>query len=117
MGEAVSMRQALATAGKVILIVLAIPFAAAAAVIATVLRSKERRSAAEVAAYLRNFLEGGGGEWDWDDFTSVPIANPKLDAIRRRAAILDTDSSEDATIQLRQLLSEAESLAAAEGEN
>jgi len=29
------------------------------------------------------FLQGTGGEWDWDDFTSTPLKDDYLDAIRR----------------------------------
>jgi hypothetical protein len=36
-----------------------------------------KRTAAEVATYLRDFIDGTGDEWDWDDFESVPIADPE----------------------------------------
>ncbi len=36
----------------------------------------------EVADVLNNFLSGKGDEWDWDDFISVPIEDPELNAIR-----------------------------------
>ena len=42
----------------------------------------------EVATYLRNFLTGQGGEWDWDDFTSIRIKDPFLEDIRMRCASL-----------------------------
>lgn len=32
---------------------------------------------------IRNFLEGTGGAFDWDDFTSTPLGFPDLDEIRR----------------------------------
>jgi hypothetical protein len=41
-----------------------------------------QRTPNEVAQYIENFLTGKGGAWDWDDFTSVPITNPNLEAIR-----------------------------------
>ena len=41
-------------------------------------------TAAEVRQILVSFLDGSGGEWDWDDFMSVPIADPTLDSIRER---------------------------------
>jgi len=44
------------------------------------------RSPPEVAGFLRDFIQGQGGEWDWDDFESVPITDPKLDRIRREGA-------------------------------
>jgi hypothetical protein len=39
---------------------------------------------AAVADVIEQFLDGTGGEWDWDDFCSVRIADPELDAIRIR---------------------------------
>jgi hypothetical protein len=70
---------------------------------------KARRPAAEVAAYLCNVIDGSGGERDWDDFESVPIADALLDDIRRRAAQVgppDPDMQ-----QLRRLLAETEVIA------
>jgi hypothetical protein len=43
-----------------------------------------RRSKEEVTKYIDDFLTGGGGEWDWDDFTSVAIADPELDRVRQQ---------------------------------
>ncbi len=37
---------------------------------------------AEVRSILGSFIRGGTGEWDWDDFISVPIKDAYLDAIR-----------------------------------
>jgi len=36
-------------------------------------------------------LAGTGGPWDWDDFISVPIADPALERLRRRCAQLDVE--------------------------
>jgi hypothetical protein len=65
------------------------------------------RSPAEVAAYLRDFLNGGGGEWDWDDFTSIPIANPELEDIRGQAAMLELPLTADGRAQLEKLIERA----------
>ncbi len=46
---------------------------------ATIDRSKE-----EVITYIENFIAGEGGDWDWDDFTSVPIADPRLERVRQQ---------------------------------
>ena len=43
---------------------------------------------AEVATIIEQFLDGSGGRWDWDEFTSCRIADPELDAIRRRCGEL-----------------------------
>jgi hypothetical protein len=43
-----------------------------------------RYTKAEVADIIERFLNGGGGEWDWDDFLSIPIADSELDEVRQR---------------------------------
>jgi hypothetical protein len=43
---------------------------------------------AEVANTIEQFLDGNGGQWDWDDFCSCQIADPELDAIRGRCVNL-----------------------------
>jgi len=65
------------------------------------------RTREEVAQYIENFVEGRGGEWDWDDFTSVRIKDPHLDRIRRQC--LDYERNEAA---LRSLVSELRGRAA-----
>ncbi len=44
----------------------------------------KRRTPQEVVALIRDFLEGTD-DWAWDNFESVPIADPYLEAIRQRA--------------------------------
>jgi hypothetical protein len=39
---------------------------------------------AEVRQILVSFLDGSGGPYDWDDFTSMRITDPFLDHIRDR---------------------------------
>ena len=51
-------------------------------------QSKER-SPEEVAGFIRDFIEDSGGQWDWDDFTSVTITSPELDSIRDEACMID----------------------------
>jgi hypothetical protein len=41
------------------------------------------RSPIEVARRIRQFLDGTGGEWDWDDFTSFPISHSRLGDVRK----------------------------------
>jgi hypothetical protein len=43
---------------------------------------------ANVAEYIRNFLDGTGGKWDWDDFISAKSGDPWLDQIRKTCAEL-----------------------------
>jgi hypothetical protein len=40
----------------------------------------ERRCVIEA---IRDFLEGAGGVWDWDDFISVSCTYPEFEAVRR----------------------------------
>jgi hypothetical protein len=49
------------------------------------------RTRAEVAEIIATFLSGGGGAWDWDDFISIRIKDPSLDAIRVQCAALRDD--------------------------
>lgn len=65
-------------------------------------------TAEEVARYLRDFLDGTGGEWDWDDFISIRLADPDLESIRQRAATVALPISDDGRRSLLALLSEAE---------
>jgi len=72
------------------------------------------RTAEEVVGYLKGFLEETGGPWDWDDFTSIPIADPRLEDIRQRVVALDVPLSEADIGPLKALLTEAEAMAAAD---
>ncbi len=40
----------------------------------------------EVAGIIESFLNGTSGEWDWDDFISIPLEDPELEAVRRKCA-------------------------------
>lgn len=70
-----------------------------------------KRSAGEVARYIRDFIEGTGGDWDWDDFECIPIADPVLESIRDRASSVREPMDADGMSTLRALLAEAEELA------
>src|SRR5215208_6305748 len=61
-------------------------------------------SASDVEEYLRNFLDGGGGDWDWDDFTSIPITDPTLEGIRQEAADVELPPDDEGLARLRSLL-------------
>jgi hypothetical protein len=111
MREVPMMRGAISTVLKVLLAVVAISLTAIAGLISWLFGLKAKLSATEVATYLRDFIGGSGGDWDWDDFMSVPIANPQLEDIRRRAAAVDLPSTEEGLTTLQGLLAEAERLA------
>ena len=44
------------------------------------------RTPHEVANIIEKFLDGTGGDWEWDDFTSLRIKDPALEAIRIKCA-------------------------------
>ena len=41
-------------------------------------------STTDVERYLRGFLDGNGGEWDWDDFTSIPFPTQRSTEFDKR---------------------------------
>ena len=101
------MRAVITTLLKIILAIVALPLAAIAALI---FRSGAKLYPPDVVSYLRNFIEGEGSAYDWDDFTSVLIADKQLDDIRCRAAAVDLPVNEQGLATLRLLLAEAERL-------
>jgi hypothetical protein len=68
------------------------------------------RSASDVVGYLRDFIDGRGGQWDWDDFTSIPITDPTLEAIRTDAELILLPVDEAGSRKLAELLARAEKL-------
>ena len=50
--------------------------------------SEVRRTNLEVASIIERFLNGTGGEWDWDDFCSHKITDQELDSVRLRCSNL-----------------------------
>jgi hypothetical protein len=47
-------------------------------------RGKAKRTRENVCRTIEQFVDGGGGRWDWDDLNSMPDADPLLEEIRRR---------------------------------
>jgi len=74
------------------------------------LKISEDLTAADVASYLDDFLNGRDGDWDWDDFTSIPITDRMLDEIRREAANVDLPLDEAGRATLEELLARAREL-------
>lgn len=62
--------------------------------VAAVFSRSSKRTADEVAQYLWKEAQGSSSFRDWDDFVSIPIADPQLDAIRAEAACLPDPPSE-----------------------
>jgi hypothetical protein len=87
--------------------ILLAPIAIPIAILAGLLPGKKTvdRTPEDVVGYLTDVLEGTGGEWDWDDFECVPITDPDLDDIRRRAALAGPPDADVATLRL--LIAEA----------
>jgi hypothetical protein len=46
------------------------------------------RTRAEVAEIISTFLSGDGSAWAWDDFISLRMKDPALEAIRVQCAAL-----------------------------
>lgn len=59
---------------------------------------------------IRQFLDGTGGEWDWDNFTSRPLYNRDLDDIRKKAIFVDLPLDDDGRRVLEELLKQAEAI-------
>ena len=93
-----------------------VPIAIVVKLISLPFERPHKRTVEEVARYLRCFLDDSGGEWDWDDFTSISIADPNLESIRQRAASVELPVSDEGRRTLLALLSEAEGRAASESE-
>lgn len=73
-------------------------------------KKPRKRTPQEVARILRGFIAGTGGEWDWDDFTSVPIADAALEAIRLEAEAVPLPVDDEGLAKLRALLDRVTSL-------
>jgi hypothetical protein len=63
-----------------------------------------KRTAPEVAVYVENHLRGTEGAHDWDDFTSIPIADQRLNAMRLRCVELDDRSPTERFSELRKMV-------------
>ena len=70
------------------LLIIAFLAAALVAFVFFMQRQKIERTPAEVAHILERFLDGGISYDEWDDFVSVGIRDPELDAIALRCRLL-----------------------------
>lgn len=69
------------------------------------------RSPQYVARYIRDFIDDTSGEWDWDDFNSIPLADPRLEAIRLAACNVNLPCGDEELAELEALYDEAQGLA------
>jgi hypothetical protein len=53
--------------------------------------STPRMTAQDVRDILMRFLDETAGPYEWDNFISVPIRDPRLDAIRQRCNSLPVE--------------------------
>lgn len=74
------------------------------------LKNSADLTAEDVEGYLEDFIEGRSGEWDWDDFTSIPITDPALEAIRQEAEMVQLPIDDAGDAKLRELLTRTRSL-------
>lgn len=63
-----------------------------------------RRNAKEVARFIENHVSGTEGPHDWDNFTSIPIADPRLNAIRLRCVELDDEHPDERFAELTEMV-------------
>jgi hypothetical protein len=98
------------------LLIVAIPLAGLAALVTWIFGLKRNLSARDVADELRDFLESRGGASAWDDFTTLAIADPKLDHIRERAFEVALPLTDEGRATLQELLAEAERMASEQGD-
>ena len=71
------------------------------------LPSTRHVTAAQFADELERHLLGTEGRWDWDDTTSVRIADPRLEAVRMRLGKnLDSLSRDEDKDELRAIIAD-----------
>jgi hypothetical protein len=75
------------------------------ALVIAALPSKRKVTPEQFADELERHLLGTGGPWDWDDTTSVRIADPRLEEVRSRLGPnLDSLSHEKDKDELRAII-------------
>ena len=52
---------------------------------------RRKKTAKDVRDVLVRFLDGTAAPYEWDDFVSVTIDDPRLEAIRERCDLLDVE--------------------------
>jgi len=90
--------------------VIAIPIAIIVKLIVSPFEKPIKRSPSEVLNYLRGFHDGTGDDYDWDDFTNIPIANAELEDIRAAAASLNLPMGAEELDGLQMLIAKVEAI-------
>ncbi|MFZ1087121.1 MAG: hypothetical protein WAN35_19325 [Terracidiphilus sp.] len=57
-------------------------------------KKRNRPTVDEVAEAIEMHIDGTEGPWDWDDFTSIPMADDRLDEIRLRCIEFEQNPEE-----------------------
>lgn len=94
----------------IIAAMLVIPIAIVVASIVAPFNGPIERSPDDVLRYLRDFRDGTGNDHEWDDFTSIPLANAELEKVRASAASLDLPFGDDEFSTLRGLIARVEAI-------
>jgi hypothetical protein len=72
----------------------------------------------EIIKIISEFLDGGGGPYDWDHFVSIPRKDPEIEKIRYECAQIEFDyprrsknmwCNEEGIARLRDILEELKS--------
>lgn len=75
-----------------VVIVIICLFAAVALLIASSKKTQPiSATPEEVATIIENFVEGRGGDHDWDDFLHFPLADAYLESIRKKCDSVFTE--------------------------
>ena len=90
--------------------ILAIPIFIVVKLIVMPFEKPIERSASEVLSILQDFHNGTGDDYDWDDFTSIPVADVELEDIRAIAGSLDLPFGDKELADLRTLIARTEAL-------
>jgi len=114
------MREVVRQAGRIAAYILATPFVLLAILVIPILNllglNKSSAGPDYVADYLDRFIAGSEGQWDWDDFCSVPLKDEHLNSIVERACAFAPpgDLGDAERDELRKLLAEVRMTANAE---
>jgi len=90
----------------VILLVIAAIFLPLFRLLTSLSKRRNRPTPAQVADAIEKHVEGREEPWDWDRFTSVPIANDRLDAIRLRCTQLDYETPQTRLRELKTIIAD-----------
>jgi hypothetical protein len=75
-----------------------------ALLVAATFSSKRKVTPEQFADELERHLLGTGGKWDWDDSTSVAIADERLERIRWELTKFDSLNQENAKEELQAII-------------